>query len=318
MNFKSYAELSSDILNSINKVQHEGYDLIVAIPRSGVIPAYMLSLSLNIDCAMFNEFLANARLAKGSVRRTRKQIRNAWDAKKVLIVDDSVDTGNSIAKVLEQIPEDCPCEITTLAVYGNVIGLSKADICLKYLASPRIFQWNMWHCGALRRACIVLDDVIFDCQNESCDKEQVGLASVDKFKPLVLPSYKIHSLITRQPERYREAIESWLSLHGISYDNLIMANADGDTARDSQDYRNLKAEYYKQNPELNFFVENDFDHAVYIAKATGKSVFCTQINDTIKPPVEAVIKYGKANFFRTNFVRMKKLIKNHSLRSESN
>ncbi|MGC3873184.1 phosphoribosyltransferase [Halomonas sp. GXIMD04776] len=310
MNFKSYAELSNDIFSNIDKVQSQGYELVVAIPRSGVIPAYMLSLLLNIDCTNLHDFIKNNSLVKGNTRRTRRAMRNAWDAKKVLIVDDSVNTGASMVDVLSQIPKDCPCEITTLAIYGNTIGIPKVDVCLKYLASPRVFQWNMWHCVVMQRACVTLDGVILNWHAEENGKGQDAVNFVESIKPIVLPSYRIHSLITKQPEHSRKAIESWLSHHNVNYDNLVMAQScDKNVVCDEQKYCDLKVDWYKGNPELSFFLEHDFDHALRIAKATGKPVFCTQTNDVVRPSVEAVIKHGKAHFVRINFARMKKLVK---------
>nr|WP_298415414.1 phosphoribosyltransferase [uncultured Halomonas sp.] len=310
MNFKSYAELSSDIFSNIDKVQSKGYELVVAIPRSGVIPAYMLSLLLNVDCTTLNDFLKNHSLVKGNTRNTRKEIRKAWDARKVLIVDDSVNTGASILKVLDQIPEDCPCDITTLAVYGNAIGIPKVDICLKYLSSPRVFQWNMWHCVAMERTCVALDGVILNSHEaEQVDKKD-NVTFIERTKPLILPTYKINSLVTKQPEHSRSIVESWLSYHKVSYVNLIMANSEaGEVTSNSQVYRDLKADFYRKNSDLNFFVEGDLKHARYIANASGKPVFCTQTNAMVRPSIESVVKYGKANLLKTNVARTKKLIK---------
>ncbi|WP_082140372.1 phosphoribosyltransferase [Halomonas sp. PR-M31] len=310
MNFKSYAELSSDIFSNIDKVQSKGYELVVAIPRSGVIPAYMLSLLLNIDCTTLNDFLKNHSLVKGNTRNTRKEIRNAWDARKILIVDDSVNTGASISRVLDQIPEDCPCDITTLAIYGNAIGIPKVDVCLKYLSSPRVFQWNMWHCVALERACVALDGVILNSHEVEQAKKQDIAAFIEKTKPLILPTYKIHSLVTKQPEQSRNLVESWLSYHKVSYVNLIMADFnDRDITPKAQVYRDLKADFYKENSDLNFFVEGDFKHAQHIANASGKPVFCTQTNAMVKPSIESVLKYGKTNLLKINVARTKKLVK---------
>ncbi|WP_227368590.1 phosphoribosyltransferase [Halomonas sp. M20] len=310
MNFKSYAELSSDIFSNIEKVQSQGYELIVGIPRSGMIPAYMLSLLLNIDCTTLHDFIKNHSLTKGSTRNTRRKINSAWDARKVLIVDDSVNTGKSMLKVLDQIPADCPCEITTLAVYGNAIGIPKVDVCLTYLSSPRVFQWNMWHCVALERTCVALDGVILNSHEIECVEEANNATFMEITKPIILPTYKIHSLITLQPERSRNMVEHWLSYHKVDYDNLIMANVDAnDAIQSSQAYCGLKADFYKQNTNLNFFVESDVKHAEYIAKASGKPVFCTQTNAIVNPSIESVLKYGKANLLKINAARTKKLLR---------
>ena len=47
MNYKSYSDLSIDILEGISKVP-SSIQLVVGIPRSGMIPAYMIAAQLNL------------------------------------------------------------------------------------------------------------------------------------------------------------------------------------------------------------------------------------------------------------------------------
>jgi adenine/guanine phosphoribosyltransferase-like PRPP-binding protein len=44
MNYKSYNDLSVDININVCKINFQNFDIIVGIPRSGIVPAYMVSL----------------------------------------------------------------------------------------------------------------------------------------------------------------------------------------------------------------------------------------------------------------------------------
>jgi len=104
MNFKSYSDLADDIKRNLHKLHDKNIDLVVGIPRSGMIPGYMIALALNTDCMDLNAFLQNAPLARGRTRSTRAQLSNAWDAKNVLIVDDSYMSGKSMKAASAKLP----------------------------------------------------------------------------------------------------------------------------------------------------------------------------------------------------------------------
>lgn len=59
MNYISLETLMNDIRDSINLLSKHNFDLVVGIPRSGMIPAYLISLYLNIDVTDVNSFILN-------------------------------------------------------------------------------------------------------------------------------------------------------------------------------------------------------------------------------------------------------------------
>jgi hypoxanthine phosphoribosyltransferase len=64
MNYRSYQDLSDDIKSNIYKLEKYNIDLVVGIPRSGMIPAYMISLILNVNCTDFHSFIENRHYIK--------------------------------------------------------------------------------------------------------------------------------------------------------------------------------------------------------------------------------------------------------------
>ena len=73
-------------------------------------------------------------------------------------------------------------------------------------------------------------------------------------KPHILPSYKIHSLVTSRLEKYRSYTEQWLKKHNILYENLIMLDLpDKDSRLKLNAHAAHKAAYYKKSSNLEIF-----------------------------------------------------------------
>lgn len=62
MNFVSLENMISDIRGFIPELAIHDFDLIVGIPRSGMIPAYTIGLYLNIDVTDVSSFVKNVPL----------------------------------------------------------------------------------------------------------------------------------------------------------------------------------------------------------------------------------------------------------------
>ena len=67
LSYKTYQNLSLDIKNNIHKIP-SNVDLIVGIPRSGMIPAYMIGLMLSKQVCSLNEFLSEVFIGKTTFR----------------------------------------------------------------------------------------------------------------------------------------------------------------------------------------------------------------------------------------------------------
>src|SRR5687768_3323437 len=105
MNYRSFSDLRHLIVKSIPKLQFQNFDLIVGIPRSGMVPAYIIALYLNKKCCDIDSLINNATLRTGSTRRAKNLIMNSHEAKKILLVDDSIDSGVSLTNELQKLPQ---------------------------------------------------------------------------------------------------------------------------------------------------------------------------------------------------------------------
>lgn len=309
MKYKSYDNLSVDIATNIHKVQGMGYDLVVGIPRSGMIPAYMIALFLNIKCTDYNSFISNSKINTGRTRTAASKVEHAWDAEKILLVDDSVHTGVTMNESLLSIPEDCRKRITRLAVYVTEDGAEFVDVFFEVLPAPRIFQWNIFHHNILGQSCVDIDGILCaDPTNEENDDGENYIRFLQDASPLYLPTYRIHSLVTNRLEKYRPQTVSWLKKHNIQYDNLIMLDLESKEERKRLKVHALhKASYYNESGAL-FFIESDERQAIKIAELSGKPVFCAGTNRMCYPGLPAVVKHGKNHLLKIQVKKARRKI----------
>ena len=100
----------------------------------------------------------------------------------------------------------------------------------------------------------------------------------------MVPSYKIHSLVTSRLEKYRPQTEVWLMKNNIQYDNLIMLDLPSKKVRqETHAHVPHKAEYFKKNKDLSIFIESSKNQSIQIMQQTGKPVFCVDTNEMINP-----------------------------------
>ncbi|HSP57565.1 MAG TPA: phosphoribosyltransferase family protein, partial [Halomonas sp.] len=226
MKFKSYKDLGKDIQDNIHKLQGEDYDLVVGIPRSGMIPAYMIGLLLNLNCVDLNSFLNNARIMSGSTRKGARYLKTAWDAKRILLVDDSVMTGRSMRAALEEVGRKTSHQVTRLAIYVERDSIKFVDAYFQILPGPRVFQWNIFHHPVLGSSCLELDGLLcLEPSREKARDEKQYRDLLINAKPLILPTYKVHTVVTDRSEDYRELTLRWLMENNIEHDHLVMNDA---------------------------------------------------------------------------------------------
>ena len=165
MNYRNFADLNNDIRLNFQKIADQKVDVVVGLPRSGMIPAYMIALLMNIDCTDFQSFLDNKPLKRGSTRGAKNQLTHPQDAENILIVDDSVNTGSSMEKARAQIPEHLLPKVKVMAVYSGTRIPQSIDFYLKYIAQPRVFEWNIFGHHILQQACLDIDGVVIGAIN---------------------------------------------------------------------------------------------------------------------------------------------------------
>lgn len=284
MNYRSYAHLSEDIRRSLGRLHAGSFDLVVGIPRSGMVPAYIIGLYLNVGVTSLDGLLVNEPIKSGSTRRAKVDLGFAQNAQRILLVDDSISSGESLQKTLAKIPEDLRARITTLAVYSSQPERSDIDVFLEYVPEPRVFEWNVFHRSLLGRAGVDIDGVL--CRDPLAAENDDGeryIKFLQTTEPLILPSYRIHSLVTNRLEKYRPQTEEWLARHGVQYDHLVMVDLPSAADRQKQGgHATHKANYYLKSG-LDFFIESDVRQAREIARIAQKPVYCVDTTQLYSP-----------------------------------
>ena len=100
MNFKTINDLNNTISKNIYKIPND-IDLIVGVPRSGLFVANIIALYLNLPLADFDSFFNKKFFSCGETKKKENWIKKITDKTKVLIVEDSSISGNSLYKLKE-------------------------------------------------------------------------------------------------------------------------------------------------------------------------------------------------------------------------
>lgn len=273
MNYRSINDLNATILKKLHVIPRD-IDLIVGVPRSGMLPANLMALYLNLPYTDIHSFI-NGYIYKSGARR---QFFDNSDCKKILVVDDSIASGSALKECQESLKHlSGNYDFRYCVVYATPEKKDLADFALETVQTPRYFQWNIFNHTTLEKACFDIDGVLCkdptDAQNDDGPKYISFLLNA---APLYIPGSKIGTLVTSRLEKYREETEIWLKNNGVQYDKLVMLDLPDMKARQKANCHGVhKASEYKSN-KYNLFVESDLKQAIEINKLTKKPVYCTQ------------------------------------------
>lgn len=277
--YSSFTDLILLISENTNDLSCK-FDLIVGVPRSGMIPAYIIALNLNLPIIDLESFVNNIDPPGGD--RLNLKIPN--NPQRILLVDDSIQSGGQMMKAIKKISDFGNFDIKTLAVYASEDAAIHVDFYFKVLNFPRIFQWNILNSWIYEYSCVDIDGVLcedpIDFENDDGENYIKFLLNAS---PKYIPSCHIGVLVTNRLEKYRLPTEEWLNKNNIKYNSLIMLDLpDKKTRVKLGNYSNFKSEIYKRHINHLLFIESSINQAIEINKNTGRNVFCVE-NMTFYP-----------------------------------
>ena len=281
MEYRTIADLSTLIRTNIHLVPHD-IDLVVGVPRSGMLPALMIALYLNKRVTDIDSFIEGKIYTAG----TRSQYIPDNDIKKVLVVDDSVRTGKAINKAKNKIKDaDLLYQYIYLAPIATTESKKFVDIYFEIIDDDRLFEWNIFHHEVLESACLDIDGVLnVDPSINTDDDGPNYIHFLQNTKPLFTPTVPIDTLISCRLEKYRSYTEQWLKRHGVRYNHLVMLNLPSKAERLLWNNHGLyKAQYYQEHSNLCLFIESSARQAQVIANHTLKPVICVETNTLVQP-----------------------------------
>ena len=273
MYYRNISDLNRIILKRLS-ILPKDFDLIVGVPRSGMLPANLLSLYLNKPYTDIHSFI-NGHIYKAGARGS---FFDTGEFKKILVVDDSVGSGRAMLEVKEYLkPYEKNFLISYAAIYMMPGKEKLVDYSFETVPMPRYFQWNILNHTVLQKACFDIDGVL--CEDPASEQNDDGEKYRDfilNARPLFVPGAKIGTLVTSRLEKYRKETETWLAANNVKYGDLKMIDLPDMAARQkAKNHAEHKATVYNSKPYILFF-ESDLSQALEINKITGKPVLCTE------------------------------------------
>jgi uncharacterized HAD superfamily protein/adenine/guanine phosphoribosyltransferase-like PRPP-binding protein len=308
--FISYEDLINDIKKNLCKLSQYDFDLVVGVPRSGMIPAYLISAFLNLDCTDIDSLADNRPLQKGITRNTKKNLINPFDAQKILIVDDSIYSGESMEKALEKLPAILNERLVKMAVYSSLKKNENVDLFFEFIEGLKLFEWGIFHNNLIDKTCIDIDGVICeDPLSEDNDDGEKYLNFIRNSKPKFIPTGKVFALVSNRLEKYRVETEIWLKKHNVDYHNLVLLDLPTKQDRLKIDTGILhKGDFFKRSKAV-LFIESSFNQSISIAKTSGKPVYCVDRNIWIQPELADALLKNSRGFIKMHYYSLKHSLK---------
>ncbi|WP_418284995.1 phosphoribosyltransferase family protein [Halorubrum sp. DTA46] len=281
MEYRSITDLKASV-HQLARELSGTIDLVVGIPRSGLLAANLLSLRLDVPM-MSVDGLKNERVLMTGNRYGTVRPFNEFES--ALVVDDSVLSGTQMIETKSELESyEFPFDVEYGAVYIAPWADEHVDHWAEVVPSPRVFEWNLFHHPALENACVDIDGVLCrdptPAENDDGENYREFLSTV---APEVVPNQRIGWLVTARLEKYRPETEAWLDEHGIEYDELVMMDVpDMETRRERGNHAQFKSDVYDATGAA-LFIESDAEQADEIRSQTGKPVFCNESNEMLQP-----------------------------------
>jgi len=238
-----------------------GFDAVLGIPRSGVLPASIIGLFTGKPLVTLYDLENNVVNVSGYP----KKVEN------VLLVDDSSVSGSSFNDYRTMLV-NMGFNVVTLSVFVHRNGFKKVDKFLSLTGDRVLYEWSFLKSPRNYKIGFDLDGVICN------DKDIVGVEDIDVYrkrienaKPFLIPQYRIDYIITNRLEVFRNITVDWLKKYNVSYRHLIMWNERWDNRKGK--YGSNKVNNIKKL-KLGLFIESNDNQARMINYHTNVPVLC--------------------------------------------
>lgn len=273
MNYRSFADMNRAIVKNLHRFPHD-MDLVVGVPRSGMMPANMLAVYMN------KPFTSVEQLAGGVIYANGSRLIDRAEIKKILVVDDTVASGKEMNRCRELL-SNVSVEKVYAAVYVTKKTRSIVDVYCETVNPPRLFEWNVFNTARVQQAMFDLDGVL--CNDPAADDDgELYLNEITNAKPLYVPKYTIDTIVTCRLEKYRAVTERWLADNNVKYNRLVMLDLPSKKARLRWGkHGQWKGGIYAGSQD-SLFYESSLSQAVAIRNESLKPVFCTETMEFVQ------------------------------------
>jgi uncharacterized HAD superfamily protein/hypoxanthine phosphoribosyltransferase len=267
LSVRSLADMAQAVAANLHRIDRDRFDVVVGVPRSGMIPAALIATHLQLPLADVNGY------AQGVASGRSGERVNAGS--RVLLVDDSCNKGRAMARAVSLLPKGT--KAVRLAVFGpyQVEPESVCDMWFEIVQGPRAFAWNMAKHIRLPRWGFDFDGVF--CRDPERSENDDG-PRYERFiaeaEPIFVPQRPIGHVVTCRLEKYRAATEAWLKRHGIAFEQLHMMPLATKAERMRHGNRGgWKARIVRQIG-VEMFIESCPKQAGIIAREANVPVWC--------------------------------------------
>jgi orotate phosphoribosyltransferase len=250
---------------------------IIGVARSGLTAANLVAMFMHRPVEVMRQ-------SKGDVIEGGNGWRltgNTSSDGAVVVIDDTVMTGNSFMDVIPRIRKVYPNAISA-AIYCNPNANVKPDLWVRELPWPHLLEWNLFNSILSPSMAVDFDGILcHDCPPGHDDDGWRYERFLQGVKPLYyMRRTTIPMIVTARLEKYRPQTMDWLARHGMSVQELIMWPGSDYRERSTEKVAQFKATHYsrflthKYRIQPTLFVESDANQAQRIAQISGGLVVC--------------------------------------------
>lgn len=282
MNIRSIGDMDLAISRNLWKLDRTKFDVVVGIPRSGMIAASIVATYLQMPLATLEGYLA------GIVHGRSGKLTTPGD--RILLMDDTSNKGGAMARAVAMLGGKVK-KITRCAVFGPYQVENPAaiiDVWFEDCQGPRGFSWNLWKHARLQRWAFDFDGVLCrDPTNAENDDGPCYRHFIETAEPLFLPTRPIGHIITGRLEKFRSGTEAWLERQGVECLQLHMAPFHSKAARmvamKSAGGRGGWKARLALEIGVEMFIESCPKQSGIIAREAKLPVWCTRTQSLVLP-----------------------------------
>lgn len=243
------------------------FDLIVGIPRSGLLVASIIALKLGKPLITPDLFLKNHYWENEFINKNKK-----GKYKNILLVDDSITSGATMKKYLKLLSSRRSLKVAKAALIATKQTKGLVDFYYKIVPQPRIFEWNLLH-AKKGKLISDLDGVICEnCPPGIDPDEKKYLQWIKNAKPFLVPIFEIDVILSNRLEKYRAETQKWLAKHSVRYKKLILWNIQSKEERNGKHAKRKIEILLKIKPDI--FWESSYEEAKKIWQVTKIPTLC--------------------------------------------
>lgn len=287
MLYISYNDLIKDIKDNFQKIPRDIAG-VIGIPRSGLIPATIISQLLNVGMCVYHDFLQNGDQAFVLNHGQRKL--SSTSTNKILVVDDTCYSGTQMLNIKNELINKYGGKYQFIFMPVYLEGDAKKCTPDLYLRDLRQYAQSselrivFYEYNIFNHHKHVCDKILYDLDGVICkdppyeENEEKYLEYLKHPETLRVPAFNREiSICTYRLNKYFDLTSEYLTSLGLKC-HLYMYNAPTKEERNKVPPYEYKAYVYSHHSEFVLFVESEDWQAQKIFEITGKSVFCPTTN----------------------------------------